>query len=136
VWAFVEQYDNWADLFPGYQQHRLAADGASIWTVRGDVGIVSRLVELEVRPGARDAGDGVTFAVRGTSEDLAGQGRFAVDAITADRSRLTFTIDIVAGGLLGPVVNALLAPRLAAMLAQFAPALARRIEGAPAAGRC
>ena len=128
VWSFVERYDNWADLFPGYQRHRLTQDGASIWTVRGDLGILSRIVEVEIRPGARGGAGAVTFAVKGITEDVAGTGTFAVQGLGDGRSRLTFAIELAAAGPLGPVVNALLARRLPALLEQFAPVLARRIE--------
>ena len=131
VWSFVERYDNWADLFPGYQRHRLTQDGASIWTVRGDLGVLSRIVEVEIRPGPRDAAGAITFAVNGITEEVAGTGTFAVQRLGDGRSRLTFAIELAGAGPLGPVVNALLARRLPALLEQFTPALARRLEASP-----
>lgn len=126
AWAFVRDYNRWADLFPGYQRHLVSSPQASRWTVRGDVGMFSRVVEADVevvqeRPSVR-------FTIRGVSENFRGEGTFDVVPLDARRSRLALTLELHAGGPMAPVINALLKARLPEMLDAFAPALARRLE--------
>lgn len=126
VCAFIARYEAWADLFPGYQTHRAVSPTVSVWTVRGDVGMFSRVVdaEVEILPGEADAG--MRFTVRGVTESFAGEGVFRATALDGDRSGLSFALE--AGGMVGPMVNALLKTRLPEMLGTFSTALASRIE--------
>ena len=126
AWVFVRDYDGWADLFPGYQRHRVCSSRVSLWTVRGDVGMFSRVVEAEVE--VVQETPTVRFTIRGVSENFRGEGTFDVVPLEARRSRLALTLDLSAGGPMAPVINALLKARLPGMLDAFAPALARRIE--------
>lgn len=134
AWAFVRDYAGWADLFPGYQAHRVASSRVSVWTVRGDVGMFSRVVEAEVE--IVEETPSVRFTITGLSERFRGEGSFDVVPLDAGRSRLTFALQLSAGGPMAPLIDALLAPRLPAMLDAFAPALARRIEQASAGSQC
>lgn len=135
VCAFVARYEAWADLFPGYQTHRVVSPAVSVWTVRGDVGMFSRIVdtEVEILPGDPDAG--WRFAVRGVTESFAGEGVFRATALDGDRSALSFALALEAGGMVGPMVNALLKTRLPDMLGTFSTALAARIEAEARARR-
>jgi carbon monoxide dehydrogenase subunit G len=126
VWAFVRDYGGWADLFPGYQRHLVCSPRVSRWTVRGDVGMFSRVVEAEVE--VVQETPSVRFTIRGVSENFRGEGTFGVVPLDARRSRLALTLELCAGGPMAPVIDALLKARLPGMLDAFAPALARRIE--------
>jgi carbon monoxide dehydrogenase subunit G len=133
AWAFVRRYEGWADLLPGYQRHRVCSPRLSRWTVRGDVGILSRIVEAEVE--IVDEAPSVRFVIRGVSENFGGEGTFDVVPLEGRRSRLALTLHLSAGGPMAPLIDALLKPRLPGMLQAFAPALARRIEEEAAAPR-
>jgi carbon monoxide dehydrogenase subunit G len=133
VWALVRRYDVWADLFPGYQGHRVLSPRVSVWTVRGDVGMFSRVVEAEVE--VVQETPSVRFTIAGVSERFRGEGRFDVVPLDAGRSRLAFALELSAGGPMAPLIDALLKARLPAMLEAFAPALARRLEEQVAASR-
>jgi len=126
AWAFVRRYEGWADLLPGYQRHRVCSPRVSRWTVRGDVGMFSRVVDAEVE--IVEETPGVRFAIRGVSESFGGEGTFAVAPIDSRRSRLVLTLRLQAGGPMAPLIDALLKTRLPGMLEAFTPALARRIE--------
>lgn len=127
VWAFLRDYANWASLFPGYQRHALVAPGVSRWTVRGDVGMFARIVDLEVRIAEETARQCVRFTVEGVSENVTGEGLFELTAVEPGHSRLSLTLDVRAGGPLGPVINALLGPRLGGLVEAFAAALSGRL---------
>jgi carbon monoxide dehydrogenase subunit G len=127
VWAFLGDYANWAPLFPGYQRHTLVAPGVSRWAVRGDVGMFVRIVEAEVRIAEETERRCVRFTIKGLSENVTGEGLFDLAAAEAGHSRLSLTVNLRAGGPMGPVINALLGPRLDALLAAFAVALSDRL---------
>jgi carbon monoxide dehydrogenase subunit G len=127
VWAFLGDYANWADLFPGYQGHAVVTPDVSRWTVRGDVGMFTRIVELEIRIAEETARQRVRFTVEGLSENVTGEGLFELSVIEPGRSRLSLTLDVRAGGPLGPVVNAMLGSRLGTLLEAFAAALSGRL---------
>jgi carbon monoxide dehydrogenase subunit G len=131
AWAFVRRYENWADLFPGYQGHRVVSPRVSVWRVRGDVGIFSRIVEAEVE--VVQETPSVRFTITGLTENFHGAGTFEVTPLDTTRSTLAFTLEVRAGGPMAPMVNALLTGRLPAILDAFAPALARRVETGAAA---
>jgi carbon monoxide dehydrogenase subunit G len=126
AWAFVRRYEAWADLLPGYQGHLVRSPRVSCWTVRGDVGMFSRIVEAEVE--VVEETPRVRFVIRGVSEPFGGEGTFDVVSLESRRSQLTLTLQLSAGGPMAPLIDALLRPRLPGMLQAFAPALARRIE--------
>jgi carbon monoxide dehydrogenase subunit G len=126
AWAFVRRYDGWADLLPGYQRHLVRSPRVSCWTVRGDVGMFSRIVEAEIE--VVEETPRVRFVIRGVSEPFGGEGTFDVAPLEGRRSRLALTLQLSAGGPMAPLIDALLRPRLPGMLQAFAPALARRIE--------
>ena len=123
--AFVRRLDGWADLLPGYQCHRECSPRVSRWTVRGDLGMFSRVVEAEVE--IVEETPIVRVLVRGISERFTGEGTFAVAPIESGRARLDLALDLRAGGPMAPMIDALLKTRMPAMLQVFASALARRI---------
>jgi carbon monoxide dehydrogenase subunit G len=128
VWAFVRDYGNWAGCFPGYERHTVVEPGVSRWTVRGDLGMFTRTVDLEVRVAEETAPERVRFTVEGLTENVAGEGLFELSAVEPDRSRLALTLDVRAGGPLAPVVNALLASRLGGLLEAFSAELSDRLS--------
>jgi carbon monoxide dehydrogenase subunit G len=127
VWAFLRDYANWASLFPGYQRHALVGPGVSRWTVKGDVGMFVRTVDLEVRIAEETARRRVRFTVEGVTENVTGEGLFELTAVEPGHSRLSLTLDVRAGGPMGPVINVLLGSRLGGLLEAFAAALSGRL---------
>jgi carbon monoxide dehydrogenase subunit G len=49
VWAFVSDMDNWAAFVTGYQAHTVQNETESVWTLKGDVGVLVRTLEFRVR---------------------------------------------------------------------------------------
>lgn len=133
VWRFVREIDNWAADVPGYQEHTVLDAERSRWVVRGDLGVVSRVMETEVVVTAWCEPDEVRFDVRGLNESVQGQGRFVTAERSAFETDLGFHLDLQAGGKMGPLVNALLQPILPKLASAFAANLARHFPASPAA---
>lgn len=78
LWAYLATFSNWAPHVVGYQGLRVVDDKTSVWTLRGDVGILSREVEIEVEVSSWDEGRSAGFTLNGLTERLTGTGSFEV----------------------------------------------------------
>jgi carbon monoxide dehydrogenase subunit G len=111
VWEFVRDMNNWAPFTRGYQSHEIISDRESIWTVRGDLGPISRITKVEVHITEWVEGERVGFTVKGINEPLMGGGAITLsDAATGTGTAIRGDATIEFGGSLGPVVNHLIAP--------------------------
>lgn len=167
VWEFVKDMNNWAPFLTGYQKHEILSDTDSIWTLKGDVGVLSRTVELKAHVTEWAGPERVSFTLTGLNEEVEGggilvmsrdageplpppprlglfarlvrwlvgllQGKSAKRALLppgppGERSRLTFTLRMEAGGATGPLVNAMLAPALAPAAEDLANKIANHLE--------
>jgi carbon monoxide dehydrogenase subunit G len=76
VWDYVENLNNWSHLMVGFRQLEIVDDRKSVWTLRGDVGILSREVKIQIDITEWLPLDRVTFVVTGLTERLDGSGSF------------------------------------------------------------
>jgi len=83
VWDFVKDMNKWAPMLTGYQKHTIVTETKSLWTLKGDVGILSRTVELEVNITEWAGPDRVRFTLTGLNEAVSGEGQFEIRAIAA-----------------------------------------------------
>jgi carbon monoxide dehydrogenase subunit G len=85
LWNFVEDIDNWAPMMTGYVSHEIQDERRSTWTLRGDVGVLSREVKLAVTITAWEGPDRVEFELDGLNEAVSGGGTFLLsDAGSAE----------------------------------------------------
>lgn len=78
VWAFVSDMNNWAPFLMGYQKHEIVDQADSIWTLKGDVGILSRVVELRAHVTEWAAPERVAFTLTGLNEPVDGGGTLEI----------------------------------------------------------
>lgn len=83
VWSFVSDMNNWAPFLTGYQKHEIVDETDSIWTLKGDVGILSRIVELRAHVTEWSAPNKVTFTLTGINEAVEGGGAVVIDRKSA-----------------------------------------------------
>ncbi len=81
VWDFVKDMNKWAPMLTGYQKHTIVTETKSLWTLKGDVGILSRTVELEVNITEWAGPERVRFTLTGLNEAVSGEGQFEIRAI-------------------------------------------------------
>ena len=79
VWEYVWDIANWAPFVIGYQRLRLVDDRTSVWTLRGDIGILAREVDIKVEITEWRAAQIVRFALSGVTERLEGSGEVRVE---------------------------------------------------------
>ncbi len=129
VWGFVSVMEKWAPFLKGYQTHEEINDKESIWTLKGDVGVLSRTVKMKVTiTNWDDEGKKVQFDLDGINEKATGGGTFLATSQSDSETELSFKLTINAGGMIGPVVNVLLKPMLKPVAKEMADNIKNKIE--------
>ncbi len=131
TWHFVKEPRNWAELMPGYEGMEEVSDTDSEWRIRGDVGILTKLVTMQVHVKEWVEMSHVNFAVVCKEEPLTAEGALVAHD-EGDATKLDFELTAEAGGMLGPVVNALLLTVMPRMARDFAGGIKREIEAGAA----
>jgi carbon monoxide dehydrogenase subunit G len=78
VWTFVKDMNNWAPFLTGYQRHEILSDTDSIWTLKGDVGVLARVVKLKAHVTDWSGPDRVAFTLTGLNEPVEGGGELVM----------------------------------------------------------
>lgn len=112
VWKYLETMSNWAPYLEGYQKHEEINDKESIWTLKGDMGVLARVVQIKITITEWVDFEKIAFEIEGITERVSGGGTFIPTAKTEDTTELFFEFTIKAGGLIGPVANVLMKPML------------------------
>lgn len=81
VWSFIEDFDNWAHFVIGYQKKQIIDDKRSIWTLRGDVGMLAREVDVQVDITDWVPGERVAFDITGLTERITGSGSMVMTPV-------------------------------------------------------
>ncbi len=127
IWEFVKDMNNWAPFLTGYQKHEILSETDSIWTLKGDVGVLSRMVQLKAQVTEWNGPARVSFTLTGLNEQVDGGGTLVMGAVTDDAPAPV----AVKKGLWRRFVDALFR-RLFRMMHGGGPA---RAQLGPAAGR-
>ena len=85
VWDFVQEMDNWGRFVTGYQKHEKQSDVDSTWTLKGDVGVLSRTLTFQVKILEWNGPSRVSFTLDGVNEPMHGEGTFTLSSETGDR---------------------------------------------------
>jgi Polyketide cyclase / dehydrase and lipid transport len=78
VWEFVRDMNNWAPFLTGYQKHEPLSDTDSVWTLKGDVGVLARTVRLKAHVTEWNGPERVSFTLSGLNEPVEGGGSLAM----------------------------------------------------------
>ena len=81
VWAFVSEMDQWATMLTGYKTHEKQSQTDSLWTLKGDLGILQRTVQFRVHVTDWSGPARVAFELEGVNEDMGGSGCFEINVI-------------------------------------------------------
>jgi carbon monoxide dehydrogenase subunit G len=83
VWGFVQDMDNWGRFVTGYQRHEKHDEKRSTWTLKGDVGVLSRTLTFAVEIVEWSGPSRVAFTLTGVNEPMQGEGTFTMEAVGA-----------------------------------------------------
>ncbi|HJO22162.1 MAG: SRPBCC family protein [Myxococcota bacterium] len=84
IWDFVKEMDNWAPFVTGYQAHEKQSETDSLWTLKGDVGALARVVQFRVQITDWKGPSRVAFDLKGLNEPLEGGGSFEMRACESE----------------------------------------------------
>lgn len=112
VWDYIKEMGNWAPYLEGYQKHEEINEQESIWTLKGDVGVLCRTVKIKITITEWVEPQKVSFELDGLTEQVSGGGTFLASGNSSGSTELHFDFTIKAGGLIGPVANVLMKPML------------------------
>jgi carbon monoxide dehydrogenase subunit G len=101
--------NNWAPFAKGYQEHELVSDRESLWTVKGDIGPISRVTKFQVSITEWLDGERVGFVLNGLNEAVSGEGAILLADVPAG-TEIRGEAVLEFGGNLGPVINHLFVP--------------------------
>lgn len=76
IWDFVKDMDNWATFVTGYESHEKQNENDSIWVLKGDVGVLARLLRFQVHVTEWAGPERVRFELEGLNEQMRGGGSF------------------------------------------------------------
>jgi carbon monoxide dehydrogenase subunit G len=109
VWAFVSDMNNWAPFLTGYQSHEIIDATDSLWTLKGEVGILSRRVELRAHVTEWVEPQRVSFTLTGVNEAVDGGGTLILRRSTASPATRAPLVTTVAprAGLMRRILGAL-----------------------------
>ncbi len=102
VWEFVRDMNNWAPFLTGYQRHEILSDTDSIWTLKGDVGVLARMVRLQAHVTDWSGPDRVAFTLTGLNEQVDGGG----ELVMSDAASARPSAAIVKRGFFGRMIDA------------------------------
>jgi carbon monoxide dehydrogenase subunit G len=78
VWEFVRDMNNWAPFLTVYQKHEIESETDSVWTLKGDVGVLSRTVRLKAHVTEWNGPERVSFTLVGLDEVVEGGGTLTI----------------------------------------------------------
>jgi len=81
VWDFVQEMDHWGRFVTGYQKHEKHDDKRSTWTLKGDVGVLSRTLTFRVEIVEWSGPNRVSFTLTGVNEPMQGEGTFTMTTV-------------------------------------------------------
>lgn len=84
VWDFVQEMDNWGRFVTGYQKHEKQDEKHSTWTLRGDVGVLSRTLTFKVEIVEWNGPERVAFTLTGVNEPMQGGGTFTMATVPGE----------------------------------------------------
>ncbi|MBY0121773.1 CoxG family protein [Bacillus sp. S/N-304-OC-R1] len=108
IWDFVKDMDKWAPLVPGYIEHDILNERQSTWVFKGDIGIMQKTVKLKIDITEWIEPTRVTFKLSGLNENFSGNGYFEAESLPDHTTKMIGNLDITAGGMMGPMINAIL----------------------------
>ena len=128
VWTRISDMRFWCTLMPGYVSHEVVDERESLWSVKGDIGILNKTVTFRVTITEWNEPTKVGFTLKATNENVTGDGYFLAEPTGPDTTMVTGYLDLRPGGRLAPVANVFIKQLMPKVTLVFAKALAKKIE--------
>ncbi|UOQ47124.1 SRPBCC family protein [Gracilibacillus caseinilyticus] len=127
VWDFVSDFEKWADLVPGYIEHRVQDDYRSVWKFKGEVAKIHKTITLYITITKWEKPNCVSFSLQDKSKNIVGEGCFKANAEDGKHTDVTGSLTITANGILGPMVNGVMKTFIPKTTIEFTEEVANRM---------
>jgi carbon monoxide dehydrogenase subunit G len=107
IWEFVKDMNNWAPYLTGYQKHEIIDETDSVWTLKGDVGVLARIVKLRVHVTEWSGPTRVSFTLTGLNEPVDGGGTLEMFADEASEDASGISTAMARPSLVRRWINAI-----------------------------
>lgn len=132
VWAFARDIRGWASLMPGMQDCDVIDDDNSRWTLKVGVGGLVRTVKVQVHVDQWDGPERVFFTYKLEGDPVQGGGSYLATATGPRETEVKLVVQVVGGGPMAPMWEAMGKPLLPQLAKGFAGQLKDKIEAAAA----
>lgn len=130
VWAFARDIRGWASLMPGMQECEVIDDDNSRWTLKVGVGGLVRTVKVQVHVDQWDGPERVFFTYKLEGDPVQGGGSYLATATGPHETEVKLVVQVVGGGPMAPMWEAMGKPLLPTLAKGFAGQLRDKIEAA------
>ncbi len=134
TWAYAKDFERWASIMPGYQACEIADADNSRWILKIGVGALVRTVKVQVQVLEWAGPDRVDFAFKLEGDPVTGSGSYLATSKGETQTEMTLRVQVVGGGPMAPMWEAMGGPVLPKFARAFADQLKGRIEEFNGAG--
>lgn len=130
VWTYVRDIQRWANLMPGLRECEIIDDNDSRWTLKVGAGGLVRTVKVLVHVDEWDGPERVRFSFKLDGDPVEGGGTYLARAKGPRETEVTLNVQVVGGGPMAPMWEAMGKPLLPQFAKAFAGQLKTEIEAA------
>ena len=128
VWVYAKDVQRWASIMPGYQQCEIIDEDNSRWVLKVGVGGLVRTVKVSVHVDRWAGPDAVDFSYKLEGDPVSGNGTYRAAANDAHETQITLGVQVIGGGPMAPMWEAMGGPMLPKFALGFAEQLKAKIE--------
>lgn len=101
VWNFLDDYDYWAPLIPGYVDHVWHNDWESEWKIKSDFPLLKKVFHLKVNITQWHEPKKISFQFEGINEKFSGNGQIETKKVDRDKTLVTGKIHFLPQSAIG-----------------------------------
>ncbi|BAC14593.1 hypothetical protein [Oceanobacillus iheyensis HTE831] len=128
VWEFIEDWSNWVEIVPGYQEHQIVSNEESIWKIHGEVGTFKKDTHIHVRILEIKAPSSILFTVDALNEQCLGKGSLHVKSFNQNDTIMSGNMELTIKGWKGTMVYPIVKQLLPKILEDFMEKISTKIE--------
>lgn len=119
VWSFLNDFNNWANCVDGYIHHREITPLQSVWTLKGELGLLEKTIQLHVKRMKTATPYHMVINFSSLQNKLLGEACIYVKDYRKNETKIDATIELKVKGLPNAFVRPILKNILPKMLHQF-----------------
>lgn len=119
VWPFLNDFNNWANYVDGYINHREINPLQSIWTFKGEFGLIEKFIRLKVNRIKTPEPYHMLVHFSSFQNKLSGEACLFANISSKNETKINATIKLKIKGMPGPIIRPIVKNMLPKMLDQL-----------------